>query len=145
METATLLSLLEDLEENIDDLEDSLEPLLEAALSVTTKKLPLLDRAKLYTLIVYSIESLLFCTVQYIITAPSTDKRYSLPATQRSPSEGTCGLQRVITREAIFREDQASRRWSCEATHESQQTGNRQIHQARFGRQRSIRHRASRA
>jgi exosome complex protein LRP1 len=70
MDTSTLLSLLEDLEENIDDLEESLEPLLEAALSVTTKKLPLLDRAKLYTLIVYSIESLLFCTRRYCTNAP---------------------------------------------------------------------------
>lgn len=61
MDTAELLSLIEHLEDNIDDLEESLEPLLAAALSVTTKKLPVLDRAKLYVLIVYSIESLLFC------------------------------------------------------------------------------------
>jgi exosome complex protein LRP1 len=61
METAELLSLVEHLEDNIDDLEESLEPLLSAALSATTKKLPVLDKAKLYVLIVYSIESLLFC------------------------------------------------------------------------------------
>lgn len=61
METTDLLSLVEHLEVNIDDLEDSLEPLLAAALSATTKKLPVLDKAKLYVLIVYSIESLLFC------------------------------------------------------------------------------------
>ena len=70
MDTSTLISLLEDLEENIDDLEESLEPLLETAFTVTTKKLPLLDRAKLYTLIVYSIESLLFCTQSYCTNAP---------------------------------------------------------------------------
>ena len=64
METSQLLSMLEDLEENIDDLEENLEPLLEATLSVTTKKLPLLDRAKLYTVIVYSLESLLFCMIR---------------------------------------------------------------------------------
>jgi hypothetical protein len=61
METAELLSLVGHLEDNIDDLEENLEPLLAAALSATTKKLPVLDRAKLYVLIVYSIESLLFC------------------------------------------------------------------------------------
>jgi len=60
METADLLSLVEHLEDNIDDLEENLEPLLSAALSATTKKLPVLDKAKLYVLIVYSIESLLF-------------------------------------------------------------------------------------
>jgi hypothetical protein len=61
METGELLSLVEHLEDNIDDLEESLEPLLAVALSATTKKLPVLDKAKLYVLIVYSIESLLFC------------------------------------------------------------------------------------
>lgn len=62
METAELLSLVEHMEDNIDDLEENLEPLLAAALSATTKKLPVLDKAKLYVLIVYSIESLLFCS-----------------------------------------------------------------------------------
>jgi len=44
----------------IDDLEDSLAPLLDAALSASTSKLPLLDKAKLYVLATYAIESLLF-------------------------------------------------------------------------------------
>ena len=62
METQNLLGLVDQLDDNIDDLEDSLEPLLATALSATTKKLPVLDKAKLYVLIVYAIESLLFCT-----------------------------------------------------------------------------------
>jgi exosome complex protein LRP1 len=66
MDTVQLLSLVEHLEDNIDELEDNLEPLLSAALTTTTKKLPLLDKAKLYVLIVYSIESLLFCEFQYV-------------------------------------------------------------------------------
>ena len=61
MDTTNLLSLVEHLEDNIDELEDNLEPLLSIALTATTKKLPLLDKAKLYVLIVYTIESLLFC------------------------------------------------------------------------------------
>lgn len=61
METLQLVSLVEQLEDSIDELEECLEPLLRAALSATTKKLPLLDKAKLYVLVVYSIESLLFC------------------------------------------------------------------------------------
>jgi exosome complex protein LRP1 len=78
MEVTELLSLLEDLEDNIDDLEESLEPLLAAALSATTKKLPLLDRAKLYTLLVYSIESLLFCTIS--LTSIQYHARLTSPA-----------------------------------------------------------------
>jgi len=63
MGTAELLSLVEHLEDNIDELEENLEPLITTALSTATKTLPVLDRAKLYVLIVYSIESLLFCTL----------------------------------------------------------------------------------
>ncbi|EXJ95065.1 hypothetical protein A1O1_00183 [Capronia coronata CBS 617.96] len=60
MDTKSLLALVEQLEDNIDDLEDNLQPLTEGALATTTKKLPVLDRAKLNVLLVYSIESLLF-------------------------------------------------------------------------------------
>ncbi len=66
MNSADVSALIEDLEDGIDDLEEDLEPLLNDALSVTTKKLPLLDKARLYSLIVYAIESLLFCTYQIL-------------------------------------------------------------------------------
>ena len=62
MDTSDMLSLVEDLEDNIEDLDENIEPLLTAAISATTKKLPVLDKAKLYVLVVYSIESLLFCS-----------------------------------------------------------------------------------
>ncbi|KAK5017060.1 Sas10/Utp3/C1D family-domain-containing protein [Cryomyces antarcticus] len=60
MEAADLLPMLEDLSGNIDDLEDSLAPLLKQALSATTSTLPLLDKAKLYVLTTYAIDSILF-------------------------------------------------------------------------------------
>ncbi|CZT50993.1 related to small unique nuclear receptor co-repressor [Rhynchosporium secalis] len=44
----------------MDDLEASLQPLLKTALSETASKLPLLDKAKLYVLVTYAIESMLF-------------------------------------------------------------------------------------
>ncbi|KAK5168545.1 hypothetical protein LTR16_011913, partial [Cryomyces antarcticus] len=53
MEAVDLLPMLEDLSGNIDDLEDSLAPLLKQALSATTSTLPLLDKAKLYVLTTY--------------------------------------------------------------------------------------------
>lgn len=71
MDAANLVSLVEHLEDNIDELEENLEPLLSAALTATTQKLPVLDKAKLYVLIVYSIESLLFC--ESISRCHSTD------------------------------------------------------------------------
>lgn len=60
METVNLLPLIESLEDNIDDLEEALEPVLKNALSDTAGKLPLLDKAQLYVLITYAIESILF-------------------------------------------------------------------------------------
>ena len=61
MENIDLEPLIESLDENIDDLEETLEPLLRNALSDTAGKLPLLDKAQLYVLVTYAIESILFC------------------------------------------------------------------------------------
>lgn len=61
METVDLVPLIESLEDNIDDLEEALDPILKNALSDTAGKLPLLDKAQLYVLITYAIESTLFC------------------------------------------------------------------------------------
>lgn len=64
MDIEDLQSLVEDLSENIDDLETALSPLLKTALSASTSKLPLLDKAKLYVLATYAIESLLFSALR---------------------------------------------------------------------------------
>lgn len=61
MDASSILTLLEQLDDEIDDLEESLSPLLSATLAETSSKLPLLDRAKLYVLVTYAIESVLFC------------------------------------------------------------------------------------
>ncbi|OJD37409.1 exosome-associated family protein [Diplodia corticola] len=60
MDTPSLLPQVDALADNIDDLEDALGPLLQSALSTHASKLPLLDKAKLYTLVTYAIESMLF-------------------------------------------------------------------------------------
>ncbi|KAK5443372.1 hypothetical protein LTS15_010717 [Exophiala xenobiotica] len=62
MDTKSVFALTEQLEDNIEDLEDSLGSILETdgAFASTIKKLPLLERAKLNVLVVYAIESLLF-------------------------------------------------------------------------------------
>ena len=61
MDTPDIAPLLEQLDDNIDDLEEALAPLIKGALSDTAAKLPLLDKAKLYVLVTYAIESILFC------------------------------------------------------------------------------------
>lgn len=56
-----VMDLLEQLDDEVDDLEEALAPILEAGLADTASKLPLLDKAKLYVLITYAVESMLFC------------------------------------------------------------------------------------
>lgn len=51
---------LDRLDSQLDDLEDALEPLL-GNLEGISSQLPLLDKAKLFSLTAYAIESLLFC------------------------------------------------------------------------------------
>ncbi|PSS12464.1 hypothetical protein M430DRAFT_72711, partial [Amorphotheca resinae ATCC 22711] len=60
MDKTNVLSLIEQLDDEIDNLEESLAPLVKTALSETASKLPLLDKAKLYVLVTYAIESILF-------------------------------------------------------------------------------------
>ncbi|KAK4555316.1 hypothetical protein LTR86_007613 [Recurvomyces mirabilis] len=64
MDTEDIESLVDDLTGNIDDLEESLAPLLKTALSASTSKLPLLDKAKLYVLATYAINSVLFSALR---------------------------------------------------------------------------------
>ncbi|KAF2184817.1 hypothetical protein K469DRAFT_666166 [Zopfia rhizophila CBS 207.26] len=64
MDPINLHPQIEDLEANIDELEEALEPLLENPLLDIASKLPLLDKAKLYVLTTYAIESALFSTLQ---------------------------------------------------------------------------------
>ena len=65
METTDIAPLLEDIEGNIDELEDALQPLLKVSLLESTSTLPLLDKAKLYILATYAIESILFCELYH--------------------------------------------------------------------------------
>ena len=58
-----LPDLVEDLEVDIDDLSTALEPLLATPLHTTASSLPLLDKAKLYCLAAYAIESLIFASL----------------------------------------------------------------------------------
>lgn len=62
MDTADLLSQLDQLDDNVDDLEEALEPILGHSLSKLSKNLPVMDKAKLHILITYTLDSLLFCS-----------------------------------------------------------------------------------
>ncbi|KAJ6087022.1 hypothetical protein N7467_005936 [Penicillium canescens] len=60
MDPTNLLPLLEQLDDNVDDLEEILQPLLASSLAKSSNKLPVMDKAKLHVLITYTLESLIF-------------------------------------------------------------------------------------
>lgn len=60
MDNSNVHSLISTLSSDLDELETALAPLLNTPLSTLTPQLPLLDKAKLYALSTYSIESLIF-------------------------------------------------------------------------------------
>ncbi|RKF56373.1 putative exosome-associated family protein [Erysiphe neolycopersici] len=60
MDCTKVLDLLENLDDEIDELEESMAPLLENTLSQVASKFPVLDKAKLYVLTTYAIESMIF-------------------------------------------------------------------------------------
>ncbi|KAF2435612.1 hypothetical protein EJ08DRAFT_645309 [Tothia fuscella] len=64
MDTEEVHSLIEDLDTSIDKLEDALKPLLDVSIASTAASLPVLERAKLYVLVTYAIESVLFSHVR---------------------------------------------------------------------------------
>lgn len=59
----TIMPDVKKLGSQLDKLEDALEPLL-GNISEMASQLPLLDRAKLFSLTAYAIESLLFCEIR---------------------------------------------------------------------------------
>lgn len=64
MESNAVLDLIDQLEGNVEALEELLLPLIEDSVNAATKKLPIFDRAKLNTTVVYAIETLLFCMLE---------------------------------------------------------------------------------
>lgn len=63
MDITNILPQLERLDGDIDNLEETLQPLL-GSLTDVSSKLPLLDRAKLWVLVTYAIESMLFSSLR---------------------------------------------------------------------------------
>lgn len=65
---------LDRLDSQLDDLEEAMKPLL-GDLQEMSSQLPLLDKAKLYSLTAYAIESLLFCALAFPITLVQPEKK----------------------------------------------------------------------
>jgi exosome complex protein LRP1 len=82
---------LESLDIHIDNLESSLRPFIKNTLAASTSKLPLLDRAKIYVLIVYAVEATLFCISCLKLQMNDTDI-HSICAASWRRGQGASGL-----------------------------------------------------
>ncbi|KAL9044495.1 MAG: hypothetical protein Q9206_007388, partial [Seirophora lacunosa] len=60
METADLVLSLQTLDNDVDRLEEAVAPLINGALADAASKLPVLDKAQLYVLVTYAIETAIF-------------------------------------------------------------------------------------
>ncbi|KAL8646265.1 MAG: hypothetical protein Q9210_006234, partial [Variospora velana] len=60
METADLVPFLQTLEDDVDKLEEAVAPLINGTLAKAASKLPVLDKAQLYVLVTYAIETTIF-------------------------------------------------------------------------------------
>lgn len=61
MEAKELFPVLEQLDDDIDDVEEMIQPLLNRSLAETSKNLPVLDKAKFYVMVTYALENVIFC------------------------------------------------------------------------------------
>ena len=68
MDSTDTSSMVEDLDDALDDLEFALKPLLTEDMA---NQLPVLERSKLYVLTVYAIESIIFCASPTRVPLPS--------------------------------------------------------------------------
>ena len=100
---------LDKLEGQLDDLEDALQPLLDN-LEEMASQVPLLDKAKLFSLTAYSIESLLFCETHWTLHLEGTGLTpSSIVETSRNRRAEARRLHGTQARPTIFRQDQGHR------------------------------------
>ena len=104
MDTNGLTPLLVQLDDDLDGLEQELAPLFNSNLGDIAGKLPLLDKAHLYVLITYAIESLLFCTA-IIVDKGHLANECSLSPFKWCRCQRAFRLSRIGESQAIFSKD----------------------------------------
>jgi hypothetical protein len=105
MDVSDITPQLDQLEEELKKAEDSLEPLL-GDIGDISSKLPLLDKAKLYVLVAYAIEALLFCETWPPCPPLSVHSHLASDITpQRRGYEEPCHLHGIDPCKAVHRKD----------------------------------------
>ena len=101
MDVSDITPELEQLDVDLDKLQDALQPLM-GDMGDISSKLPLLDKAKLYVLVSYALESILFCKMSSPPKPFVANARHSFSPPQRSGHQEPCYCQRVDACQAIL-------------------------------------------
>lgn len=104
MDVTDITPSLEKLNVDLDQLEAALKPVLGDVGDVSSK-LPLLDKAKLYVMVTYAIESMLFCMSDLHIdlrSKPVANTNHSLTTSEQRRRQGACYFHRVDSCQAVF-------------------------------------------
>ena len=107
MDVSDIAPQLQQLEKELDHAQDVLKPFL-GDLNAISSKLPLLDKAKFFVLVTYTIESLLFCKSLHLIVSWNSHMLTltSGPAHQRCRCQEPPRFHRDHPRPSVLREDQ---------------------------------------
>lgn len=108
MDTGQVMDMVNLLDDQVDDIEEALAPLLKETLQDTAATLPVVDKARLYVLTTYAIDSLLFCTCPPpSLQAPSLTIS-SISQTPWRQRPRTPRHARTRARQTVRQEDQRS-------------------------------------
>lgn len=66
MNASQVMDMVNLLDDQVDDIEEALAPLLKSSLQDIAAKLPVVDKARLYVLTTYAIDSLIFCVSPFL-------------------------------------------------------------------------------
>lgn len=107
MDTDQVMNMVNLLDDQVDDIEEALAPLLKSALQDIAAKLPVVDKARLYVLTTYAIDSLVFCTCPPPVchSGASSLTVSSIPETQWRQCPRTPRYARARARQTVRQED----------------------------------------
>ena len=129
--TAHITELIDQLDDNLDNLQDALKTIMTKSLTEIAAEHSLLDRAKLYIMVTYAIESVLFSKslTNFLICT----NMIRFPTTDWNECQRTSCVPRTGASQAVLPEDQACGQLRTKACYAAGSGRSRTIYQGCIG------------